>query len=111
MSDSQFRASAGPRGAASGAGRGLRAGAAVLLVSLLAACASTFGELPTAVGGLPQGTPEREATPAAYPAVHDMPPPRQATVLTADEQKKATAELAAARDAQDKRAAAATHEQ
>ena len=28
----------------------------------------------TSMGGLPEGTPARPATPAAYPAVHDMPP-------------------------------------
>ena len=107
MSDRQFRASAGSGGAAFGAARILRAAGSLLLLSLLAACASAIGELPAAVGGLPQGTPEREATPTAYPAVHDMPPPREGAVLTADEQKKATAELTAARAVQDKRAAAA----
>jgi hypothetical protein len=89
----------------------VRAGGAVLLFGLLSACASTFGELPAAVGGLPEGTPERSATPAAYPAVHDMPPERNSTVLTAAEQKKATAELTAARAAQEKRAAAAARDQ
>jgi hypothetical protein len=94
-----------------------RLGGAVLLVGLsglsglLSGCASTFGELPAAIGGLPEGTPERSATPVAYPAVHDMPPQRNSTVLTADEQKKATADLAAARAAQEKRAAAAARDQ
>jgi hypothetical protein len=88
-----------------------RLGGAILLACLLAGCASSFGELPAAVGGLPEGTPERSATPVAYPAVHDMPPPRNSTVLTADEQKKAEAELAAARTAQEKRAAAAARNQ
>jgi hypothetical protein len=74
-----------------------------VVLALLGGCASTFSELPTAVGGLPEGTPERAATPAAYPAVHDMPPVRPA-ILTEDEQKKAAAELAAARDKQVKRA-------
>jgi hypothetical protein len=74
-------------------------------------CASTFGDLPTAVGGLPEGTPERSATPVPYPAVHDMPAERNSTVLTADEQKKAAAELAAARSVQEKRAAAAARNQ
>ncbi len=80
-------------------------GGAFLLLVLLAGCSSTLSELPAAVGGLPSDAPERPATQAAYPAVHDMPPPRTNTVLTEDEQKKAEAELAAARDQQAKRAA------
>jgi hypothetical protein len=80
-----------------------RLGGVILLTLGLGACASTFAELPAAVGGLPAGTPERAATPIAYPAVHDMPPPRATAVLTEDEQKKAAAELAAARDQQAKR--------
>ncbi len=83
----------------------IQVGGAFLLLALLAGCSSTLGELPAAVGGLPADAPERPATPAAYPAVHDMPPPRTNTVLTEDEQKKAEAELAAARDQQAKRAA------
>lgn len=90
--------------------RAARAGAAIALIVLLSACSSVFGELPAAVGGLPEGTPERPAAPAAYPAVHDMPPPRSA-ILTAEEQKKAAAELAATRDQQSKRAAAAAKDQ
>jgi hypothetical protein len=81
----------------------------ILLTLGLGACTSTLSELPAAVGGLPAGTPERAATPVAYPAVHDMPPPRTNTVLTEQEQKKAAAEIAAARDQQAKRAA--THDQ
>jgi hypothetical protein len=77
---------------------------ALLLAAMLSACSSTFAELPSAVGGLPAGTPDRAATPTAYPAVHDIPPPRTNTVLTEEEQKKAAADLAAARDQQAKRA-------
>ena len=88
-----------------------RAAAGLMLLALLSGCASVLGELPTAVGGLPEGTPERSATPVAYPAVHDMPPQRDGVVLTAAEQQKAAAELAAAREAQEKRAAAAARDQ
>jgi hypothetical protein len=70
-----------------------------------ASCASTFAELPTKLGGMPQGVPERPATSPAYPAVHDMPPPRAAAVLTEDEKKKVEAELAALREQQERRAA------
>jgi hypothetical protein len=72
----------------------------------LAGCASTFGDLPTQVGGLPAGTPERPTAPAAYPAVHDFPPPRQNAVLTDEERKRTEAELAALRASQEKQASA-----
>lgn len=61
-----------------------------------------FSEMPAAVGGLPAGTPDRP-TPTAYPAVHDMPPPRDDVVLTDAQQKKAQADLLAARDRQTRR--------
>jgi hypothetical protein len=72
---------------------------------ILAGCsASTFADhMPTAAGGLPEGTPQRPATPAAYPAVHDLPPKREDTVLSYEEQKKLEDDLIAAR----KRAAGA----
>lgn len=85
--------------------------AAALLAAIsltLTACSSTlFSELPAGVGGLPAGTPERPATPSAYPAVHDMPPPRNDTVLTEAEQKKIQSDLNAARAQQTKRSATA----
>jgi len=90
-----------------GVGRfGARVGGALLLLGVLAGCSSTIEKLPSAVGGLPADAPERTATPSAYPAVHDMPPPRTNVVLTEAEQKKAAAELAAAREQQAKRAGA-----
>ena len=61
--------------------------------------------LPTALGGLPEGTPERPVVRTEYPGVFNSPPPRTDAVLTADELKKAEAELAAARDRQNKQAA------
>jgi len=54
--------------------------------------------LPTALGGLPDGAPQRGTTSAAYPAVHDLPPPRPTTVLTDAEQTKLETDLAAARN-------------
>jgi hypothetical protein len=76
--------------------------AAVLLLSapgVLSGCTgATVGDhLPTAAGGLPEGTPQRPAVPAAYPAVQDMPPPREDMVLTYEEQKKLENDLIAAR--------------
>jgi hypothetical protein len=59
-----------------------------------------MAELPVAAGGMPQGTPARPQIAPAYPAVHDMPPPRQTVVLTEIERKKAEAELAVIREQQ-----------
>lgn len=50
--------------------------------------------------GMPENTPPRPATPAAYLPVHDLPPPRKAPVLSLEEQKKIERELVAARDKQ-----------
>jgi hypothetical protein len=73
----------------------------------LASCSSVLSEMPAQMGGLPEGTPERSAAPPAYPAVHDMPPPRATAVLTEEEKKRVEAELAAMRAEQARRAAAA----
>ncbi len=80
-----------------------RASAAALLAFgsvILAGCTvgSLGDHLPAAAGGLPESTPARPATPAAYPAVHDMPPPRSDNVLTDEERKKLEADLIAARN-------------
>ena len=80
---------------------------ALALAVSLGACASTVADLPSQLGGLPAGTPERPAQPPAYPAVHDMPPPRPNTVMTEEERKKAQAELSALRERQEKQAAEA----
>jgi hypothetical protein len=82
---------------------GRRALAAALLLAaavLLTGCSSNIiaDHMPTVAGGLPEGTPARPETPTAYPAVHDLPPPRTDTVLTAEEQKKLEDELIAARN-------------
>jgi hypothetical protein len=84
----------------------------VLALALgLGGCSSTFGDLPTQLGGMPADTPERSAAPPAYPAVHDMPPPRQNTVLTEEERKRAEAELAALRTRQEKQANSGSRDQ
>jgi len=73
---------------------------------ILSSCSSVLSELPPQAGGLPEGTPERPGTPPAYPAVHDMPPPRNSgVVLTEEEKKKVEAELEAIRAEQARRAA------
>ena len=58
-----------------------------------------FGDLPTPIA-LPAGTPERPAVPYVYPAVHDMPPEREARPLTEEQVQRAEAELVAARNRQ-----------
>jgi hypothetical protein len=79
--------------------------AGVALACSLASCSSVLSELPTQMGGLPEGTPERPASSRAYPAVHDMPPPRAGVVLTEAEKNQVEAELAAMRQEQARRAA------
>ncbi len=81
---------------------------ALALAAGLGGCASTVADLPPQLGGLPAGTPARPAEASAYPAVHDMPPPRPNTVLTEAERKKAEADLAELRARQEKQAAQAT---
>jgi hypothetical protein len=49
---------------------------------------------------LPEGAPARPAEPVAYPAVHDMPPPRSGEVLNMVEQEKMESDLVAARNRQ-----------
>ena len=70
----------------------------------LASCSTVGGDIPTAMGGLPDGAPARPPTPPPYPAVHDMPPPRKSAVLTEEEKKKVEAELAVMREQQARRA-------
>lgn len=78
-----------------------RVAAVVMIAALLPACSATqFADLPSAIGGETRETPRAPANPPVYPAVHDMPPPRQVPVMTDDEQRQAEAELVAARDRQ-----------
>ncbi len=72
--------------------------AAALLGPLLAGCSLPIGDLP--IVGLPENTPPRPETPAAYLPVHDIPAPRDTAVLTPEEQSRIEKELAAARDRQ-----------
>lgn len=47
--------------------------------------------------GVPDNAPARPVARAAYPAVHDMPPPRDSRLLGEDEQRKIEDDLLAAR--------------
>ena len=50
--------------------------------------------------GLPADAPERTAQPVAFPAVHDVPPPRNSVTLTDTEQTQMERELVKAREEQ-----------
>ena len=79
----------------------LAAAALVVAAAGLAGCSAgsmMADHTPSALGGLPEGAPQRSTKPSAYPAVHDMPPPRGSTVLTDAEQKKLEDDLIAARN-------------
>ena len=69
---------------------GLAAGLAVCAAALLGGCsASMIGDrMPAAVGGLPEDAPQRPAIPAAYPAVHNMPPARSSAPLSDEQQRQ-----------------------
>ena len=71
---------------------------------LLGGCSAgaIVDKLPGEVGE-PADTPARPVTPYAYPAVHDMPPPRAAAVMTEDQQVTLEKDLEAARDHQEGR--------
>jgi hypothetical protein len=79
-----------------------------IVAAALIACASVLvsgcsgsmiaDHMPTVVGGLPEDTPARPATEAAYPAVHQMPPPRSTAPLNNDQQKQLEDDLVAARN-------------
>jgi len=83
---------------------------ALASAALLSGCSShaVIDNLPAAVGGLPEGVPERPATPPSYPAVHNMPPARPDTALTAAETKKLREDLITTRERAAKEAADAT---
>lgn len=78
--------------------------ASVALAAALAGCSVPLSDLPQSMGGLPAGAPARPETQAAFPAVHDMPPPRQETLLEPAEQKKIQQELERVRAQQAARA-------
>lgn len=74
---------------------------ALALASLVPGCSTTdIDRLPQELGGLPANAPARAAEPPAFPAVHDMPPPRAAALLDAEQQKRLEADLIATRNRQ-----------
>src|SRR5262245_37248526 len=71
---------------------------ALVLGAALGGCTSTIDHIPTALGGLPEGVPERPKTPATYPNVHEVPAPRSDAALSEAERKRLEADLAKTRD-------------
>jgi hypothetical protein len=67
--------------------------AALLLAAILAGCSSVVDNIPSSLGGLPEGVPARPTAPTAYPSVHDMPPPRQERALDEADSKRLREEL------------------
>ena len=102
-----------PRGFASqrrSAGRALlfvarRLAAPLVIVAALGGCASISDKFSEAASqmtgiGLPAGAPERTAEPVAFPAVHDIPPPRNSVTLSGIEREELERQLVSARDDQ-----------
>ena len=80
-----------------------RAALPALLLATAAAIAGCAGatvadHVPTAIGSLPDTASPRPGAPSAYPAVNEMPSPRDNKVLTSEEQHKIEDELIAARN-------------
>jgi hypothetical protein len=71
---------------------------ALLLSAALGGCTSVIDQIPTSLGGLPEGVPQRPAAPPTYPAVHDMPAPREDVTLSPEERKRLQEDLKKSRD-------------
>jgi hypothetical protein len=95
----------------------MAASAGLLLIALgTSGCASIsqkFADVASQMPaiGLPANAPERPAETPSYPAVHDMPPPRDGVVLTGIEQQKLEDDLIQARDRQQQAAGIAPAKQ
>ena len=75
--------------------------AVLAVATALSACTTAqIDQIPHSVGGLPEGAPARPATPAAYPAVHDMPPQRAQPLLDEEQQKRLESDLLKVRNRQ-----------
>jgi hypothetical protein len=83
------------------------AAAMILVGAAVSGCSShqLIDNMPSAIGGLPEGAPQRSANPPVYPAVHDMPPPRKDTPLSEAERKRLKDDLIATRERAAKRKA------
>ena len=73
--------------------------AALLMAApALGGCATSIADIP--VIGVPSDAPARPKEVSAYPAVHDLPAPREQDAMDPAEQAKIEKELVAARDRQ-----------
>lgn len=72
--------------------------ALVMLALSLGGCASSIADSPLI--GVPSDAPGRPKEVSAYPAVHDLPAPREQDAMDPTEQAKVEKELMAARDHQ-----------
>jgi hypothetical protein len=70
----------------------------MLLALALGGCSIPLADMPLV--GLPANTPARPATAGEYLPVHDVPTPRQETVLDQAQQDRLEKDLLAARDRQ-----------
>ena len=75
-----------------------------IVCAALGGCSIPVADLPGI--GLPANAPARSENPPTYLPVHDVPPPRDEAVLTANEQKKIQTDLLNARDRQTAQASA-----
>jgi hypothetical protein len=80
--------------------------AASFLGLLMTSCSagSPLENLPPSMGGLPADAPAAPKLPYQFPAVHDMPPPRNDKTLSDDQQLNLLNQLEDARDRQVRRA-------
>jgi hypothetical protein len=90
-------------------GRALRLAAPVVAMIVAASALSGCGAISSKFSeagsqmpgiGLPSGAPERTAERTAFPAVHDLPPPRNSVTLTSVERAEAEKQLLEARNEQ-----------
>jgi hypothetical protein len=72
--------------------------ALVTLALCVGGCATSIADIPLI--GVPADAPGRPKEPSAYPAVHDLPAPREQSAMEPSEQAKIQSELIAARDRQ-----------
>jgi hypothetical protein len=95
---------------------GLRKRIAAMAAALCVACAlggcssGMIDAIPTPLGGLPEGAPQRPAMPVEFPAVHDMPPARVDTALSEAERKRLREDLISTRERNAKAAAPETEQ-
>src|SRR5262245_12043367 len=78
---------------------GLLTAAVLTAATAISGCTTHIADsVPPVVGGLPEHTPARPATPVEFPAVGERPQPRAEGLLSEDERKKLREDLTASRD-------------